>query len=114
MDLFHTVCDEPQAGIGSVPFVPKVTNKKVLVRLHGRNVFGWRNSGAPNWREVRFLYVLYKRGARRFSKQNKRFESKAEEVFVLFNNNSGHHAASNAKMFQEILNINFKVLHLSN
>lgn len=108
--LIHTVCDEPQAGIGSVPFVPKVTNKKVLVRLHGRNVFGWRNSGAPNWREVRFLYDYTKEELEDLANKIKDLESNAEEVFVLFNNNSGHHAASNAKMFQEILNINFKGL----
>lgn len=35
---------------------------------------------------------------------------KCEEVYVLFNNNSGHHAASNAKQLQQILNIRFEGL----
>ncbi|WP_342462833.1 DUF72 domain-containing protein [Ureibacillus sp. FSL K6-8385] len=105
--LIHTVCDEPQAGIGSVPFVPEATNKKALVRLHGRNVFGWRNTGAPNWREVRFLYDYSQEELEDLAKHIKELEKKAEEIFVLFNNNSGHHAAGNAKTLQEILNIRY-------
>lgn len=108
--LIHTVCDEPQAGVGSVPFVPEVTASKVLVRLHGRNVSGWKNNGAPNWREVRFLYDYSKEELEELAKKIKELESKADEVYVLFNNNSGHHAAKNAKMLQELLNIHFEGL----
>lgn len=110
-DLIHTVCDEPQAGVGSVPFVPVATHQKVLVRIHGRNVYGWRNSGAiPNWREVRFLYDYNKEELKQLAKEIKELEKDSEEVFVLFNNNSGHHAASNAKMLQKILNLDFEGL----
>jgi uncharacterized protein YecE (DUF72 family) len=108
--FIHTVCDEPQAGIGSVPFVPKATNKKALVRLHGRNVFGWRNNGAPNWREVRFLYDYSKAELEELAKSIRELEADAEEVYVLFNNNSGHHAANNAKSLQEILKIEYEGL----
>ncbi len=57
-ELIHSVCDEPQAGSGSIPLVTKSTSKeKVLFRIHGRNIHGWRNVGNnQNWREVRFLY----------------------------------------------------------
>ena len=55
--FIHTICDEPQAGVGSVPFYPVVTANKALIRIHGRNIHGWRNTGnAENWRKVRFLY----------------------------------------------------------
>ena len=109
--LIHTVCDEPQAGTGSVPFVPEVTNKKVLVRIHGRNVFGWRNSGSTaNWREVRFLYDYNKEELSDLADKIKKLELQSEEVFVLFNNNSGHHAANNAKTMQQMLDINFEGL----
>lgn len=109
-DLIHTVCDEPQAGVGSVPFVPKATHKKVLVRLHGRNVYGWRNNGVPNWREVRFLYDYNQKELKELARHLQELEADAEEVYVLFNNNSGHDAAKNAKMLQKILNIQYEGL----
>ena len=41
LNFIHTVCDEPQAGEGSVPLIAVSTrNDKVFVRLHGRNVNG--------------------------------------------------------------------------
>ena len=44
LDVIHSVCDEPQSGDGSIPLVPETTRTdKVLFRLHGRNVYGWRN-----------------------------------------------------------------------
>lgn len=52
----HTICDEPQAGIGSVPLVLEATNSDMaLIRFHGRNVHGWLDKG-ENWRAVRCLY----------------------------------------------------------
>lgn len=110
-NLIHTVCDEPQAGVGSVPFVPIATNDKALIRIHGRNIHGWRNSGnAENWRKVRFLYN-YNLDELQFLAQNARnLQQQATEVFVLFNNNSGHDAAHNAKKLQELLNIQFTEL----
>ncbi|MEG0472182.1 MAG: DUF72 domain-containing protein [Solibacillus sp.] len=107
-ELIHTVCDEPQAGSGSVPFVPIATHDKVLVRIHGRNVFGWRNVGhGENWRKVRFLYDYNEEELQKLSEQFLLIEKQAKEVIILFNNNSGGHAAKNAKMLQQILQIQF-------
>lgn len=109
--LIHTVCDEPQAGVGSVPFVAEATEKKALVRIHGRNVFGWRNSGSTeNWREVRFLYDYTDEELLDLTEKIKQLSKQTEEVYVLFNNNSGHHAAKNAKTFQKMLGIEFEGL----
>ncbi|MFL0507451.1 DUF72 domain-containing protein [Ureibacillus sp. 179-F W5.1 NHS] len=109
--FIHTVCDEPQAGVGSVPFVPEVTAKRALVRIHGRNVFGWRNSGSTeNWREVRFLYDYNEEELSDLANKILQLEQKCEEVFVLFNNNSGHHAANNAKTMQQMLDVHFEGL----
>ena len=104
--FIHTICDEPQAGVGSVPFYPVATAKRALIRIHGRNIHGWRNTGnTENWRKVRFLYD-YNRGELQEIGQNiKTLQSQTEELFVLFNNNSGHHAAKNAKELQTILAI---------
>ncbi|MEK4426765.1 DUF72 domain-containing protein [Solibacillus sp. FSL K6-1523] len=107
-ELIHTVCDEPQAGSGSVPFVPIATHDKVLVRIHGRNIHGWRNIGhAENWRKVRFLYDYNQEELKAMSEHFLYLEQQAKEVYVLFNNNSGGHAAKNAKMMQQILQIQF-------
>lgn len=105
--LIHTICDEPQAGVGSVPFVMEVTAKKALVRIHGRNVYGWNASSSPNWREVRFLYDYNDEELMELAQKIKKIEQKCNEVYVLFNNNSGHHAAKNAKTLQRMLNIQY-------
>lgn len=108
LGFIHTVCDEPQAGVGSVPFVAEATNDKALVRIHGRNVYGWRNSGSTeNWREVRFLYDYNEDELTDLANKIKNLEKLCKEVYILFNNNSGHHAANNAKTLQQMLEIDF-------
>lgn len=109
--LIHTVCDEPQAGVGSVPFIAEATSYKTLVRIHGRNIYGWRNTGSTeNWRKVRFLYDYNKEELRQLADRILYLEKQSEQVFVLFNNNSGHHAAKNAKELQEMLGLEFEGL----
>lgn len=109
--FIHAVCDEPQAGVGSVPLVAIATHDKVLVRLHGRNVFGWRNIGhGENWRKVRFLYDYNAEELEGIKQHVVELNTQAKEVFVLFNNNSGGHAAKNAKSLQQMLNIQFEDL----
>lgn len=113
LNLIHVVCDEPQAGDGSVPLVPISTRKdKVLFRLHGRNVYGWRNTFADDksWRTVRYLYDYNEEELEQFEKVVTSLENQTEEVFVIFNNNSGKHAANNAKAFQQRLNITYENL----
>ncbi|MER2079300.1 DUF72 domain-containing protein [Psychrobacillus psychrotolerans] len=109
--LHHSVCDEPQAGVGSIPLVPIATSNKVLVRLHGRNTYGWVNPGNNvKWREVRYLYDYNKEELSSIKGICEYLEKQAKEVVVLFNNNSGGHAASNAKTFQSMLGIDFEGL----
>lgn len=53
----HSICDEPQAGIGSVPTVLEATHPEMtMVRFHGCNVGGWVQNNEANWRDVRYLY----------------------------------------------------------
>ncbi|SES16728.1 DUF72 domain-containing protein [Psychrobacillus sp. OK032] len=110
-ELHHTVCDEPQVGEGSVPLIPIATSEKVLVRLHGRNTYGWINPGNnENWREVRYLYDYNKEELAYTQNIVEQLQKQAKEVVVLFNNNSGGHAAKNAKAFQKMLGIEFEGL----
>ena len=108
----HSVCDEPQSGEGSIPLVPISTNEdQVLLRLHGRNVHGWRNPGNDQkWREVRYLYDYNKSELEEIAGIAKLLEQQAQHVTVLFNNNSGGHAANNAKQFIRMLNLEYSGL----
>lgn len=111
LNFVHTVCDEPQVGAGSVPFVPEATHDDVLIRLHGRNVFGWRNVGnTENWRKVRFLYNYSEQELQWLAEQVKALNGQAKNVYVLFNNNSDYDAAPNAKRLLQLLNIEFEEL----
>lgn len=112
-NLIHSVCDEPQAGDGSIPLVPETTRAdKVLFRLHGRNVQGWRNLSGDDqaWRKVRYLYNYVDSELQEIQTAVQKLKAETEEVFVVFNNNSGGHAAQNAKRFQKMLNINYERL----
>ncbi|MCH1625561.1 DUF72 domain-containing protein [Fredinandcohnia quinoae] len=107
----HTVCDEPQAGSGSVPIVLESTCKeKTLVRFHGRNVHGWTKPSDGNWREVRYLYRYNDKELTEWLEHINKLSKQSESIYVLFNNNSGGDAADNAKQFISMLGIEYKGL----
>lgn len=111
--FIHSVCDEPQDGEGSVPLVAVSTRKdKVLFRIHGRNVNGWRNRTGNNeaWREVRYLYDYSRAELIEIEQAIRQLVSETEHVYVIFNNNSGGHAAENAKRLQKMMGIDFQAL----
>lgn len=99
LNIIHTVCDEPQAGEGSIPLVPIATrNDQVLFRLHGRNVYGWRNTFGDDqtWRTVRYLYNYNEEELKEIEQTISQLIAQTKKVIVIFNNNSGKHAAQNA------------------
>ncbi len=102
----HVVCDEPQVGSGSVPIVTAVSSpKQALVRFHGRNKAGWRDTGAPNWRDVRYLYRYSEEELQEWKPRLLELSQQTERVIVLFNNNSGGDAVANAKRMMQLLDI---------
>jgi len=104
----HSVADEPQSGEGSVPLVPAPTDSHVtLVRMHGRNTQGWNKQEGVDWREVRFLYKYNE--AELFEMKNVLHElsNQSNDIILIFNNNSGGDAATNAKEFQRMLGIEY-------
>jgi uncharacterized protein YecE (DUF72 family) len=104
----HSICDEPQAGIGSIPTILETTDQdNVLVRFHGRNVHGWQQKNGVNWREVRYLYRYNKDELKEWANYIEQLQKKCKNVYVLFNNNSGGDAAGNAKEFIELLGIEY-------
>ncbi len=109
----HVVCDEPQVGNGCVPIVVAATSSKLsLVRFHGRNAAGWRDPGqGQNWRDVRYLYHYQETELLEWLPRIKQLAAQTSEVCILFNNNSGGHAASNAKQFMRMLGVEPTGLH---
>lgn len=113
LNFIHTVCDEPQSGEGSVPLVAIATRwDKSFIRLHGRNVNGWRNTTGDNeaWRKVRYLYNYTDAELTEIQQVIHKLQRESENVFVVFNNNSGGHAAENAKRLQKMMGIVYERL----
>jgi len=107
----HSICDEPQSGEGSIPTVLEVTDPlNVLVRFHGRNVHGWQNPNAENWREVRYLYRYNQQELQEWADRVERLAKECDNVYLLFNNNSGGDAADNAKEMMSLLQIEYEGL----
>jgi uncharacterized protein YecE (DUF72 family) len=100
----HSICDEPQAGIGSVPVVLYPTDPNItIVRMHGRNTAGWNKTDGANWREVRYLYRYSMEELLQWKQQLLLLQETTQQLFVIFNNNSGGDAAANAKDLEKLL-----------
>lgn len=100
----HSICDEPQAGAGSIPTVLQATDPEVtLIRMHGRNAAGWNQSGSSNWREVRYLYQYNMDELTEWKNHIEELTQHSKQICVIFNNNSGGHAAGNAKQLMSLL-----------
>ncbi|NGP46177.1 DUF72 domain-containing protein [Bacillaceae bacterium SIJ1] len=104
----HSVCDEPQAGDGSIPIVPVATSETAtLIRFHGRNTAGWQRQGRTReeWRKVRCLYKYSERELREWIPLIQKLTKASDNVYILFNNNSAGDAVPNAKQLIELLNL---------
>ncbi|WP_070119474.1 DUF72 domain-containing protein [Bacillus marinisedimentorum] len=108
----HSVVDEPDAGVKSIPTVLKATDReKTLVRMHGRNRHGWNGAAkGQNWRDVRYLYRYNKTELLEWKEKLFALEKQSGDVYVVFNNNSGGDAADNAKMMIELLGVSYTEL----
>lgn len=62
------------------------------------------------WRDVRYLYDYSREELEDLAQKVKILNQKAKKVYVIFNNNSGGHAAQNAKTYQDILGIDYEGL----
>lgn len=106
----HSICDEPQSGVGSVPTVLHPTDRRItIVRFHGRNTAGWNSEGRDrqSWREVRYLYHYSEAELLEWKIWLLQLQEQCEHVYVVFNNNSGGHAAGNAKAMMRLLGIEY-------
>lgn len=102
----HTVVDEPQAGVGSIPIVAVATSPEATyVRMHGRNTKGWHQSSHPDWRKLRYLYRYNTEELKEWRDRLKELERASRNVYVVFNNNSAGDATPNAKELQSLLGL---------
>ncbi|MEH6944435.1 DUF72 domain-containing protein [Bacillus sp. JJ722] len=108
----HGIVDEPQAGEGSIPTVlQSTTSNKTLIRMHGRNVFGWNKATAgDDWRAVRFLYRYNENELMQWKEHILQLEKQSKDIYIVFNNNSGGDAADNAKELISLLGIEYSNL----
>ena len=113
MQFIHVVVDQPQTPSNSVPTILTATNEQLtLYRLHGQNYSGWLSASEDrNWRENRTLHDYTQKELLNINKNALELEKQSKEVAVIFNNNSGGHAAKNAKELQDMANIEFDGLH---
>mgnify|MGYP002719514430 FL=1 len=107
--IIHSVVDEPQVREGSIPLVNRITTETAFVRYHARNRQGWTKKDMTDqeWRDVRYLYNYNKEELTDLANKVRIIEQKAKKVYVVFNNNSGGHAAQNAKTYQDMLDIEY-------
>ena len=82
------------------------------MRYHGRNQYGWTKKDMTDqeWRDVRYLYDYSDDELADLARKVEILNQKAKKVYVIFNNNSGGHAANNAKKYQNILDIDYEGL----
>jgi uncharacterized protein YecE (DUF72 family) len=107
----HSICDEPQSGMGSIPTVLEAIDpEKLLIRFHGRNEHGWQKRNAENWREVRYLYRYNFQELSEWAESIRKLAKESKNVYVLFNNNSGGDAADNAKEMIDLLELKYEDL----
>ncbi|WP_050616281.1 DUF72 domain-containing protein [Bacillus testis] len=108
----HCICDEPQAGEGSVPLVLQATDRgKAFIRMHGRNVYGWNKpANGENWRAVRFLYKYNEKELQEWKEYLQLLQNQTNDIYMVFNNNSGGDAALNAKQMIDMLGITYTQL----
>lgn len=107
----HSICDEPQAGEGSIPMVLEPTHPDVsVVRFHGRNEKGWNQTPGQNWREVRYLYRYNEAELLEWRDRLLALQEQTKDIVVIFNNNSGGDAADNGRELIRMLDLQYENL----
>ncbi|MBX5476172.1 MAG: DUF72 domain-containing protein [Clostridia bacterium] len=101
-EFVHVIADEPQVGEGCVPLVPVVTHPDLAIaRLHGRNAATWYRKGGSSGE--RFRYRYNEQELEEWARTAERLAAQAREVHVLFNNNFGDYAVTNAQELKALL-----------
>ena len=102
--LAHVIVDAP-ATPNAVPYVPELTARTAVFRLHGRNVEGWLRQLRGEEPAVREKYdYLYTEGELRALQVDiEAAATESERVYVSFNNNNRAFPVQNASMLKRLL-----------
>ncbi len=101
--VVNVVCDEPQVGAGSIPFVAQVTDPRMaMIRMHGRNSETWAKPGLKSSQE-RFQYEYAREELLAIMPDVRQMAEKADEVHILMNNNYDNYAIRGASLWQQLL-----------
>ncbi|MDF0479484.1 DUF72 domain-containing protein [Vagococcus sp. PNs007] len=97
--------DEPQVQNRSVPFdTVRTVSDYHIFRFHGRNPNAWVAKG-EDWRKKRTLYRYNDEELTDLATHVKATSESVEDVYVIFNNNSGGDAGASALTFTSKLNL---------
>jgi uncharacterized protein YecE (DUF72 family) len=95
----YVVVDEPALS-GLVPPEVHTTSETGYVRLHGRNAATWWGGGPE-----RYLYNYSKAELQAWVEKVRKMAKKAAVVYVFFNNCHAGHAARNAMLMKQMLEL---------
>ncbi|SIS64705.1 DUF72 domain-containing protein [Alicyclobacillus vulcanalis] len=105
MGAVHVICDEPDAGQASVPYIPRATSADLaILRMHGRNKDTWNLKGLSSSKE-RFAYRYTVDELRELEPDVRALDQVVREVHILMNNNSNNDAVVNALDWMDILQL---------
>ena len=102
--LAHVIVDAPDVP-NAVPYVPEITARIAIFRLHGRNAEGWirqLRGEEPAVRE-KYDYLYTEDELRAFRPDVESVAAESEQVFVSFNNNNRAFPVWNALMMKRLL-----------
>jgi len=97
-DLPYVCVDEPQGFKSSVPPLAEATSDVGLIRFHGRNEEMWEKKGITV--SQRFNYLYNEQELREWIPRIKELASQTQQLHVLFNNNYGDQAVTNARQIR--------------
>ncbi|MBU6493503.1 MAG: DUF72 domain-containing protein [Burkholderiales bacterium] len=101
--LVHTVVDEPQGFVNSVPAIWEVTSAELaVVRMHGRNAATWNRKGLGS-SAARFNYDYSDAELAELAGKIKQLAARSHTVAAFFNNNYEDQGQRNGRTLMRIL-----------
>ena len=108
LNITFCTIDQPQIG-EAIPFEPIITNDKIYIRFHGRNIEAWKKSinnfGKKQTyaeQSERYKYLYSPGELVEIDQKIKAVQEKVKEVYVIMNNHPQGDAVANA----------FELIHL--
>ncbi len=102
-NVAYVAVDEPELSWTVPPLWPLTASWGTVVRLHGRNVSGWRKAGASV--EERFSYLYTVEELAQWKDQALLAAQSVPRIFIMFNNCYRDYAVKNALQMKAMLGL---------